>query len=698
MNSLEQLISEDTVHAMAWTVLHSLWQGLLIALVFSLIYYNLKNKTARFKYHLAFASLLAVVLSAACTFVMISDLQTPASAADYSVPSVVVASSDTYQMALNQKTSNWYEASLSYLDNNTNLVVGIWMFGMFLFMIKMLFGIYHVNQVRFSAELIKDKTWQRKIDKYLVNLGSSRSVEIAQSALIKMPMMIGFFKPMILFPIGVINQMDVQEVEAIIAHELSHVLRNDFLMNIIQSIIEVLFYFNPAVWWISSIVRSEREHSCDDMAVELTHSNVHYAKALLRLGYQQNNSNSLVMNFGGKKKKLLLRVQRVLNDSQYKPRVMEKIITSTLLLVLIVGISMGANTTDSPIHTNIEIEDYSVDSDSTNETKQPNEIIEYISIDTLPNQDKSSCQMMYYDGDIRVDVWRENGKVVKLWVDSKRIDEKDFGNYQRYLNDEPDEVVEMMKSVNELRNKEQGLPVPPAPPAPPAPPSPPAPPAPPVKGNGFGLDKLSAEFGDWAGKTEEEMKKYHEERVRILEEMKEISTITFIDSLHPTLKLVETEDGFSYLTLVEDSLKILEGQYNAEAFKLAQMAEALAQQTKELNKTQYEIIHSMESNGPNGDTFISRNVTSAHGDTNSKLNAIFLAELIKDGLLNDATKYNFKLTEDFFKLNGKKLNATVHSKYLSMLKLENDLVDETKIKYTRSVNGRSSSTSLEVCD
>ena len=209
---MSPFITEETINALAWTVLHSLWQGLLIALIFSLVYYNLKNKSARFKYHLALAAMFAIVISAACTFSFLHDGTIAEEHISYAVPTTVLSSADNHQFALSAHPTNWFDAGIGFLDKHSFYIVGIWIIGLFIFLVKMLTGIYFVNQIRFSAFALKDKSWQQKIDKYLVNLGSSRSVEIAQSALIKMPMMIGFFKPMILFPVGVINGMDAKEV------------------------------------------------------------------------------------------------------------------------------------------------------------------------------------------------------------------------------------------------------------------------------------------------------------------------------------------------------------------------------------------------------------------------------------------------------------------------------------------------------
>ncbi len=739
MKSMTQFISEETIYALAWTVLHSLWQGLLIALVFSLVYYNLKNKSSRFKYHLAIAALFAIVFSSAYTFVSLNKLDSGQSLQEYSVPTTVIASADTYQMALKTNASNWFEISLSFLDNNSKYVVGIWVFGLFFFVLKMLFGLYSVNQIRFSAETIIDKSWQEKIDKFLVNLGSRKSVEIAQSSLIKIPMMIGFFKPMILFPVGVINQMDAKEVEAIIAHELSHVLRNDYFMNIIQTCVEVLFYFNPAVWWISSIVRSERENACDDMAINLTHSNVDYAKALLNLGYQQSNSNSLVMSFGGKKKKLLNRVQRILNNSQHKPRVMEKIITSILLLVLIVGISMGANTKDSPAHkTTIETNDLpnSIFIQNENEEK------EYILIDTLPNPVETSCQMMYYNDDKRVDIWKESGKIIKLWVDGVRIDEKDFHKYQAYIDEAPSYLLERTNKLGqEFEETEFDGPKPPVPPTPPSAPAPPAPPrapahpasptspahpAPPINPNKGNINDLGMMLEEQKALQMElsqlALEEYQRERERIMHELKSLSEITLIDSLHPTLKMLETEDGLAVLNFENGKalefennivfkdyagdVDLLVAQLNEQTHelnrKMARIDEDIMIQMEESSAHMQELLESTNDimattlSDLGGIDLAIQNAQLTHRLNNDNLNSVFETNLLLDGLIKSRDSYNFKITNDYFKINGKKVSKDIHNKYLNIIKAERSAYENQKIKYSRSIKGDNRETSIQI--
>ena len=143
-----------------------------------------------------------------------------------------------------------------------------------------------------------------------------KTVRFVESGLAKTPMVIGYLKPIILFPLGTVNQLTQQEVEAVLAHELAHIYRNDYLLNIIQSFIEIIFYYHPAVWWISANIRTERENCCDDIAVKICGSSITYVKALVILDEIQPTPNLAMLFSSDSKNQLLNRVKRILNQPQ----------------------------------------------------------------------------------------------------------------------------------------------------------------------------------------------------------------------------------------------------------------------------------------------------------------------------------------------------------------------------------------------
>jgi bla regulator protein blaR1 len=111
--------------------------------------------------------------------------------------------------------------------------------------------------------------WQSRMNLYKNRLRINKAVELSESALVAVPMVVGWLKPLILIPVGTVNKMSVPQVEAILAHELAHIAGRDYVLNIIQTLVEILFYYHPAVWWISANIRAERENRCDDIAIRL---------------------------------------------------------------------------------------------------------------------------------------------------------------------------------------------------------------------------------------------------------------------------------------------------------------------------------------------------------------------------------------------------------------------------------------------
>ena len=131
------------------------------------------------------------------------------------------------------------------------------------------------------------------------------TVRLKSSTLINTPVVVGYIKPTILFPIALINQLSIVEIEAILAHELAHIKRHDYLLNIIQILIETIFYYHPAIWFISSKVRFERENCCDDLAIDKIGSSVSYAKTLIKLQELKLNPVKSALAFSGNKKHFL---------------------------------------------------------------------------------------------------------------------------------------------------------------------------------------------------------------------------------------------------------------------------------------------------------------------------------------------------------------------------------------------------------
>src|SRR5206468_7510728 len=106
---------------------------------------------------------------------------------------------------------------------------------------------------------------------------------LVKSGLVQVPIVIGCLRPVILLPAGTLSGLTPAQLEAILAHELAHVRRHDYLVNAAQCVLETLMFYHPVVWWISHCIREEREHCCDDLVVQVCGDRLAYAKALASL-------------------------------------------------------------------------------------------------------------------------------------------------------------------------------------------------------------------------------------------------------------------------------------------------------------------------------------------------------------------------------------------------------------------------------
>lgn len=149
-------------------------------------------------------------------------------------------------------------------------------------------------------------------------LGLRRFVQVLQSTLVQTPVLVGYFRPAILLPVGLVTGLPIAQLEAILAHELAHVRRHDFVVNLLQTLVETLCFYHPAVWWLSRQIRVEREHCCDDLVVGLLGNRVEYGRALLAV--EELRGTSSVLALGMADGVLLSRVRRLFGGDRAAAR------------------------------------------------------------------------------------------------------------------------------------------------------------------------------------------------------------------------------------------------------------------------------------------------------------------------------------------------------------------------------------------
>jgi beta-lactamase regulating signal transducer with metallopeptidase domain len=172
---------------------------------------------------------------------------------------------------------------MSLLDANLSWIVAAWLVGVCVLSLRIIAGWIRAQQLRRCRVEPPSPAWQERLVQLARQLGITRAVQLLQSHLVRVPTMVGHLKPVILLPAAALTGLAPQQIESILAHELAHIRRYDYMVNLVQVVIETLLFYHPAVWWVSRRVRIERENCCDDLAIELCGDRFGYIRALVSL-------------------------------------------------------------------------------------------------------------------------------------------------------------------------------------------------------------------------------------------------------------------------------------------------------------------------------------------------------------------------------------------------------------------------------
>lgn len=343
--------------AIGWTILHSLWQAMLIAIVAAAAMVVFRQKKAAIRYRVAGLSLGLILLSAAATFCWYVQQPEPlVGDVDTSIKAEVLVAAPSLadrgvgaaeQPVATRASLGPIETVQTYFEPHISLIAVLWCLGFALCLLRLLGDIGQVYYLKTQRNFPADEYWIDLKDGLLRKAGLNKVVELVESTLVRTPLVVGHLKPFIMFPIGLINRLDPFEAEAIIAHEIAHIVRRDYLFNILQSLVETVFYYHPAVWWLSSTMRREREIAADELAIALTGNPVNYAKALVVVQELAYFPLSPALAFAGQRKsQLFTRIQRILHSKHSKSLVMEKFISAGVFVLLLVGLTFAQiNTT-----------------------------------------------------------------------------------------------------------------------------------------------------------------------------------------------------------------------------------------------------------------------------------------------------------------------------------------------------------------
>jgi beta-lactamase regulating signal transducer with metallopeptidase domain len=334
------LLNQPWTERLGWTLLHFLWQGILVAALYALARALAGGRmSARGRYAIACAALKATTAAPAVTYWW---LGTSGHAAPIGDPAGPGARQLASGAAYSPFTDPWQQAMPA--------IVTAWFVGAAGCSLRLLMGFISVAALRRSPHEPVLTEWQHILDRLIDRMQVSRPVRLLPTDRVDSPSVIGWLRPVILAPVGVLSGLAPQQVEALLAHELAHVRRHDYLVNVLQGIAESLLFYHPAVWWISNQIRTEREHCCDDLAVEASGDVLVYARALAALESMRpaHFKAALSANDGS----LLRRIQRLADPvAAHRPAGWGVAWSlGALLLVGIAGVAVtGAHAQSQPV-------------------------------------------------------------------------------------------------------------------------------------------------------------------------------------------------------------------------------------------------------------------------------------------------------------------------------------------------------------
>jgi beta-lactamase regulating signal transducer with metallopeptidase domain len=396
MQILQRALEHPLIEALSWSLLHFLWQGAVVSGLLALILVAFRRASSHARYVVLCSGLTVMALCPVVTWVY-SVTSAQARHAEHGshltvvsapipMPSTPAPSAQLQRVAVDSVRPNAASEPgprMEQMPNPEGLTVSqdtvardhdqaklniavdlparshsplvaldqlqvrlapalpwlviAWLTGVILLSVRMMVGWRDVQMLKQRATQSASQVWQDRMQRLAKLLRVEKPVRLVESALVFVPTVIGWLRPMILVPASAMTGLNPNQLEALLAHELAHIRRNDFLINLIQTVIETLLFYHPAVWWLSQRIRTEREHCCDDIAVQVCENSVIYARALATMEELRGRPTLTMAADGGS---LLARIRRLICPT---PEIRRPVWgASCITLVTVVSIGMAA--------------------------------------------------------------------------------------------------------------------------------------------------------------------------------------------------------------------------------------------------------------------------------------------------------------------------------------------------------------------
>jgi len=317
-------LSHSELVALGWTLVHFLWQGAAVALAYAFADRCAKRASTATHYALAAIALAIMPLMVLATFTKEIGAASPAhvtagNATEWHASSTYAIMEGASHLG-SASIASLGETRTAWLTNRAERILpwldAAWMFGVLLLAIRALGGWRQLEQLRSNASGVVPAQVEQSFLRICARVNVGRRVILRVSDRVISPMAMGVWQATVILPMSAVLHLTIEELEAVLAHELGHIRRWDYACNLLQTALETVLFFHPAVWWLSRKVRDRREDCCDEIAVQNCADPIVYAQTLLRLEEQKLEVRELAVALRGNKGSLLGRVKKILGEDE----------------------------------------------------------------------------------------------------------------------------------------------------------------------------------------------------------------------------------------------------------------------------------------------------------------------------------------------------------------------------------------------
>jgi bla regulator protein blaR1 len=324
-------ISDAAITLFALALFHSLWQFMIIAIAWRVLLFLAKKAPALNRYYISLVALAAMPAVTIATFLRTTWQQ--GSDITAAVPALTPELQALTQAGMADLPGRFLEALTFY----SPLIFWSYIAILIALTLKWLTEWFRLARLHKQDTRPLPLEINGLIKDIAQRAGLHKMVPVYRSAKVRVPLVTGFFKPVVLLPLAILSSLDVRQVETIILHEFRHIVLKDHLVNFLLNLVEIFFFYHPVTWWICREIRLEREIRIDEWIVNATGDPVIYARALINLEIDRKSSPGIVITAGGSKNHLFYRIKKIINMKSHGPKHLRY--PGSLLILLVAGMS-----------------------------------------------------------------------------------------------------------------------------------------------------------------------------------------------------------------------------------------------------------------------------------------------------------------------------------------------------------------------